>query len=355
MNKGISTPINASLVVLSLWLMVAAASAAAAPLTEKDLVTQAPGPGLYELAYDASQNTLFAASAPSFEKEKTTGVVFTLDPVTLAKKGAITTSRRAFATALDEENHTLYIGNTLEGSVTLIDTRSGKEMKTIQLSESTDPKHSVHTREMVLDKKNQRLYVSGVAEKGIIWVVDTRQQQHIATLGNMGAWPTGLAVDADNHRLYAVNGWGELIATDTNTHKLVSRVRVEPGVKHFFLNLALDTKNGRAFITDPDLPNVLVVDLARGKILHRIDVINALAVAYNPTRDEIYITHRNARRISIVDATRYAVKSSINTQALPNSLALSPDGQALYVSVKQGEKEMGKKADYVIKVDLTKI
>lgn len=328
---------------------------AAANLAEKDFLTQAVGHGVYELAYDASANVLFAASAPSFDKDKTQGLVYKLNPEDLSSKGTIATDRRAFATVLDDENHILYLGNTLEGSVTLLDTRSGKEIKTVQLSDISNPKEIVHTREMVLDKKRQRLYVSGVAQKGIIWVIDTQKQQHIATIDNVGEYPTGLAVDSEKGRVYSVNGSGELITINALDNNVLSRFKIDKEKKHFFLNIALDSKAERAFITDPDLPHVLVVSLKDGKVIHAIDVINSLAVLYSPQRSEIYITHRNAQLISIVDSHTYKVKASISTAALPNSLALSPDGQTLYASVKQGEKEIGKKPDYIIKIDLKKI
>ncbi|MBI3311274.1 MAG: YncE family protein, partial [Serratia liquefaciens] len=152
--------------------------------------------------------------------------------------------------------------------------------------------------------------------------------------------------------IYCVNGRGELITLDATSHKILKRVVVEPTKKHFFLNIAVDSKTGRAFITDPDLPNVLVVDVNSGKILHQIDVINSLAVLFNPLRSEIYVTHREAKRISIVDSNNYRVKNSITTYALPNSLALSSDGQQLFASIKQAKEEMENKQDYLLKINL---
>jgi DNA-binding beta-propeller fold protein YncE len=73
---------------------------------------------------------------------------------------------------------------------------------------------------------------------------------------------------------------------------------------------------------------------------------------FNAARNEIYVTHRNVRQISIIDATSYVVKNTLNTQAMPNSMVLSADAKTLYVSVKQDEKE--KRDDYVLKIDLTK-
>lgn len=99
---------------------------------------------------------------------------------------------------------------------------------------------------------------------------------------------------------------------------------------------------------------MLVVDVNSGKILHRIDVINSLAILFNPLRNEIYITHRNAKQVSIVDSNSYYVKTTIKTRLMPNSLSLSHDGENLYVSVKQ-EKEMSTMKDYILKIELSKI
>lgn len=180
---------------LTAALLLTGLTATAAALPEKDFLTRDVGHGVYELAVDAQQHALFAASAPSFDKDKTTGQIYKLDLESLTTVEVIKTSRRAFATALDEVNHVLYVGNTLEGSVTLVDTRSGKELAVLQLSEASDPKAIIHTREMVLDKQNHRLYVSGVAEKGVVWVVDTAKRAKIATISEMGEYPTGMAVD----------------------------------------------------------------------------------------------------------------------------------------------------------------
>jgi hypothetical protein len=88
-------------------------SASAKDFTEQAFRSQPLGHGVYELAYDNSQKTLYAASAPSFEKDKTTGVVFRLAADSLQINQKIATERRTFALSLDEENHILYLGNAL--------------------------------------------------------------------------------------------------------------------------------------------------------------------------------------------------------------------------------------------------
>jgi DNA-binding beta-propeller fold protein YncE len=68
----------------------------------------------------------------------------------------------------------------------------------------------------------------------------------------------------------------------------------DDGKEHFYLNLSLDTAGHRAFITDSKQPEVLVVDLRDGKVLQKIAAPESLAVLFNPTRNEVYVTHRKA-------------------------------------------------------------
>ncbi len=327
----------------------------AAEIPASTFLTKTVGNGLYELSFDGHKQRLFAASSPSFDREKARGVVYQLNAATLTTEAEIKISRLAFATALDEENQRLYIGNTLDGSVTVIDTETGKELSIIQLSESRQGDRFKPTREMVFDRKNHRLYVSSSAEKGVLWVIDTATGEKINTIEGLGNSVTGIALDLTRNSIYLVNGSGEMITLDAKNYKIKKRLTVEPDKTHFLLNISLDEKKGRAFITDPDVAGVLVVDVTSGKIVHRIDVINSLAILFNPLRNEIYISHRNAKRISIVDSETYRVKAAVTTALLPNSLAVSADGNSLYASVKQPKEEMSTRQDDILNIDLTAI
>ncbi len=342
---------KASFSALAISFALHASVALAKDFTDNDFLQQPLGHGVYELAYDQGQQSLYAASSPSFDADKTDGLVFRLAADSLNIQDKIKTERRTFAVALDEENHILWLGNAMEGSVTLMDTRTNKVIKALQLSDDADPKKKAHVREVVLDKKHQRLYVSGIAGKGngVIWVVDTNKQQLVQTLEKTEA--VGFAVDAAGNKVYAVTGTGELITLDGATSTILSRVKVdakEP--KHYFLNIALNTAAGVGYIADTNTRDVLVVKLDSGKLVHRIPTPNSITAVYNPARNEVYVTHRNDRQISVIDATSYAVKHTIKTSAMPNSLVLSPDAKTLYASVKQDEKS--NQDDYVLKIDL---
>ncbi len=89
-------------------------------------------------------------------------------------------------------------------------------------------------------------------------------------------------------------------------------------------------------------------------MIEKIAAPESLAVLFNPARNEVYVTHRQAGKVSVIDAKTYKVVKTIDTPTHPNSLALSADGKTLYVSVKQAssrEKE-ATQPDDVIRIAL---
>lgn len=320
--------------------------------TEKDFLTRNVGFGLYELSVDTQQNAIFVASAPSFDKGKTTGHVYKLDLEKLTTTEVINTSHRAFATALDETHQRLYIGNSLDGTVTVIDTSTGKELSVIPMTEGKDEANFRPTREMVVDSENQRLYVSSTADNGVLWVIDTLTEKKIATVEGLGHSVTGISIDKTRNAIYLVNGDSELITLDINSYKIKNRFTLEKGKKRFLLNISLDEKNGRIFITDIENPGVMVVNVINGKIIHTIDVTNSLDVLFNSVLNEIYVTHRNARKISIIDGESYKIKDTVKTKLMPNSIGISKSGRDVYVSVKHDKEKMSTNQDYIIKLSV---
>ena len=110
-----------------------------------------------------------------------------------------------------------------------------------------------------------------------------------------------LALDAGAKRLYTTNADGELVTIDTATNTILSRKVQDDGKEHFYLNLSLDTSVSVP-LTDSKQPEVLVVSLKDGSVMEKIAAPESLAVLFNPARNEAYVTHREAGKVSVIDA-----------------------------------------------------
>ncbi len=306
-------------------------------LAAEDMLRKAVGKGAYEMAWSQQENALWLATSQSRKLDKG-GVVYRLDPVTLEITQAIHNDLKPFGATINAATQTLWFGNTINSAVTAIDAKTGdvKGRLVLDARKRTEEVRPLQPRELVADASTNTIYISGVGKESAIWVVDGETIKLKTTIENTGKMSTGLALDSKAQRLYTTNADGEFITIDTASNKILSRKKLlDDGKEHFFINLSLDTAGHRAFITDSKATEVLVVDTRNGNILAKIAAPASLAVLFNPTRNEAYVTHRQAGQVSVIDAKTYNVVKTFDTPTYPNSLALSADGKTLYVSVKQ--------------------
>ena len=322
----------------------------------EEMLRKAVGKGAYEMAYSQQENALWLATSQSRKLDKG-GVVYRLDPVTLEVTQAIHNDLKPFGATINNTTQTLWFGNTVNSAVTAIDAKTGEVKGRLVLDDRkrTEEVRPLQPRELVADDATNTVYISGIGKESVIWVVDGENIKLKTAIQNTGKMSTGLALDSKGKRLYTTNADGELITIDTADNKILSRKRLlDDGKEHFFINISLDTANERAFITDSKAAEVLVVDTRNGNILAKVAAPESLAVLFNPARNEAYVTHRQAGKVSVIDAKSYKVVKTFDTPTHPNSLALSADGKTLYVSVKQKstKQQEATQPDDVIRIAL---
>lgn len=318
----------------------------------EEMLRKPVGKGAYEMAWSQQDSALWVATSQSRKTDKG-GVVYRLDPLSLDVTLAVHNDLKPFGAAINSRTQTLWVGNTTNGAVTAIDAKTGDVKGRLVLDDRkrSETVRPLQPRELVVDETTNTVYISGIGNESVIWAVNGETMTLKYTITGTGKFSTGLAIDAAAKRLYTTNGDGELLTIDTASHKIVARKKLQDdGKEHFYLNLSLDTAGHRAFITDSKAPEVLVVDLRNGAVLQKIAAPESLAVLFNPTRNEAYVTHRQAGKVSVIDGKTYKVVKTFDTPTHPNSLALSADGQTLYVSVKQAaskEKEATEPDDII--------
>lgn len=322
----------------------------------EEMLRKAVGKGAYEMAYSQQENALWLATSQSRKLDKG-GVVYRLDPVTLEVTKAIHNDLKPFGATINNTTQTLWFGNTVNSAVTAIDAKTGEVKGRLVLDDRkrTEEVRPLQPRELVADDATNTVYISGIGKESVIWVVDGENIKLKTAIQNTGKMSTGLALDSEGKRLYTTNADGELITIDTADNKILSRKKLlDDGKEHFFINISLDTANERAFITDSKAAEVLVVDTRNGNILAKVAAPESLAVLFNPARNEAYVTHRQAGKVSVIDAKSYKVVKTFDTPTHPNSLALSADGKTLYVSVKQKstKQQEATQPDDVIRIAL---
>ncbi|MFC0337053.1 40-residue YVTN family beta-propeller repeat-containing protein [Kushneria avicenniae] len=320
------------------------------------------GEGLYELVFSPSQQAIYVAAAQGFGEgasdnygEADGGSIFKLDPQTLEIQKTIKLDQKPFGLALNEKTHTLFVGHTLDQSVTAInlDDNSTRHLALATDAEKAEAKKNdvfgPNPRQLHIDEQSNTLYVTGVGDKSVLWVINGEDLTLTDTIEGFGVWATGLAVDHDNKRLYVSTMKDNAVrVVDMDSHKIIAQW---PTGGDGPLNLALDGEKHQLYVTNSNSGDVTVLDTENGEVVDTLKSGDG-TLALMLEGDRLYVTNRKAKTVTLFDRDSHELIDTIKTPLMPNSLAAISDASGAYVSLKQelDENHQTDKLDSVIRI-----
>lgn len=282
-----------------------------------------PGNSVYELVYNGKNNSVYVATTRGNSNK---AAIYQMDASNLAVKDSIVLETGAFGLGINEKTQTLYGTCTRGNAVIAVDLKTNKVVATIQNGQEQS-----HTREAVVDEKNNKVYVSDV--RGGIWVIDGKSNTFSRMISAVGPSVTGLAVDSDRDRLYAISK-GKVVFYDLKADAVIDSF---PTGADKPINLAIDKKTNRLFISHQGSGSVSVLDAEKGTVIKAIETgEGALGIAYSPEKNYVYVANRGASTTTIIDARDYHVVASVESGSLPNTVVVDKKGNAYVTSRAQG-------------------
>lgn len=339
----------------------ATAQATSAQALVAQVTQQEIAPAIYELAYSPRQNALFVASAGGFGPDAPESYIFRLDPQTLAIQDQVAMPLSSFGLLLDDDANRLYVGSGLDSTITVLDTQTLQPIGKVQLAQKVKgkdgkEKYPHHFRQMVLDKKNHRLYAPGLSTgDSALYVVDTEKLSVTNVLPGFGPVATGIALDEKNGRLFVSNLRSNLFEVSLADLRIAKAYQVKADQ---LLNLAFDSTSGRLFATDQGLdainqrrqkadssfvptPGNRLVEFNpdTGAIIQSAPAGQGpIALLISPVDKKIFVTNRGSGSVTIHDEKDLNVSETVELKDHPNSLAWDAQGRAVFVSVKNGRE-----------------
>ncbi|MDA2925296.1 beta-propeller fold lactonase family protein [Acidobacteria bacterium AH-259-L09] len=172
-------------------------------------------------------------------------------------------------------------------------------------------------------------------------VIDLGHNQKIQEVSLDRSW-LGLCFDPRESRLYVSGGARpiiEVLAYDP-THQEAPLAKQAPIAldstlmkKVYISGLALDAKGKRLFAANTEEGTLIEVDLKSGRTLRRLS-LGGVPYTCLLSKDghTVYVSLWNRKGIALVDRASWTVRKAIAVGSHPNDLAMTPDGQRLFVA-----------------------
>jgi len=321
--------------------------------------------GVYELVYSPSLNAIFVASSGGWGDQADTPKILQINPTTLDIELEIPLQRKAFGLALDDQAQRLYVGNTVDTSLTVVDIPTQREVGIIQLEEKTKGpdgklRYARDLRQLVVDPANRRVYVGahGTEAGSVMYVINTDTLQIEKKIEGLGkAKAPGIWLDASGNRLFVSNLLGEILTIDTRSLEIAQRFKTDIEQP---MNMVLDPATNRLFVTDQGSASLtgylskVVPDFVSNGKGNRVVVLDAdtgkeqasfatgegpLQIALDAQRKRLYVTNRAAGTVSVHHSNTYALLDEISLPTHPNTMARDPRQNLLFVTVKNGDND----------------
>jgi DNA-binding beta-propeller fold protein YncE len=320
MNLGSHRIAGCSCTLAALMVVVISprADAADPPPLERVQTIELKGPvgGLDHLALDAKRSRLFVANTVNGSLD-----VVDLKAGKLLKQ--VPGQRGIRGIDYDSGSDRVFVGNGDGGICNVFDGGSYELLKSIPFGDDAD--------NVRYNPRTNRVYVVHAdKELAVIDAKDYSVRQPIALPTSVG----GFKLESSRPRMYVNAKNDGVIAIDTQDDKMIGRFAVAPaGVN---AALAIDEPNHRLFVGCRKSPSLIVMDSDNGKILASVPIPGDVDdVSFDPQRGRIYASCGDGA-IAVIrqfDGDRYESLATITTVAGARTSTFGPDSGQLYLAV----------------------
>ncbi|QXT64154.1 hypothetical protein [Tessaracoccus palaemonis] len=300
--------------------------------------------GLYQSAYSARSDSLFATSA----NVTTSSTLYKLDPETMKVTDSIVPAFvngvsgaiwAAYGVGVDDVNGTVWVSQTRQNTVAVYD------QDDLSLIRQFDTGLINHPRDVVYDAATDRVFVSSASEggsgDGTIGVFDGSDATYLGTIptGPRSDFsPVSLTVDEESGTLYTVSlTTSELgkVATDAplGDASAFEQVTLDLPSTARASGVAYDAKTNRVFVASQNVDGLLVADADTGETVGDVPTgAGALNVVFDSVNRLAYVTNFGGTTVSVADADgdllaslRFARPNHVSTDGKGNVYAVNKD------------------------------
>jgi DNA-binding beta-propeller fold protein YncE len=233
--------------------------------------------------------------------------------------------------AVDADSAFYYVSVQEAQRVAVVDAATLKEVKSIKTPGPTDA--------IIFEPKNHLVYVTHDDGKDV-WVIDPVAAKIVATVAIPGV-PEFMVYDEAADRIYLnIKDKDAVAVIDPATNKVVAQWPTAPALSPH--GMALDAENHRLFSAGGN-GKLVVLDTKLGTSIGAVDITPKVdQIAYDATAGFVYCAGADKMTVVSTSGTKVAVVGEIATAATAKNVAVDASNHAVWTTYTDGKSSFAK-------------
>ena len=232
--------------------------------------------------------------------------------------------------ALDPNSKTLYVANSLDRSVSIVDAKT--KSVTGRIAVNTGP------TDVALDTADNLLLVNGITDVrgngGTLSLIDLGSNRVIVSI-TLTNQPAGLVVDPDNHVAYVGSGeTGAVLAVDLRSRTMHP---IEVAGASRSGGVAFDPATHTVYTVDQLSSTMYGIDPASGDVTSKVPIgSRPRRIGIDAERKVAYVPNVDSGTLTVVDLASKSVKKTLTVGSSPGGVGIDTSSHVAYVTDKDG-------------------
>ena len=235
---------------------------------------------------------------------------------------AIPTVRTRKEFAYSETSNKLYIANSFDRTIDIIDCQNHQVIETIQLTDTITA--------AVWNAFSNEIYFTQHAPQQSdchVELIDCTNDSIVTSIPT-GGYPKNLHCNPMFNKVYCANA-EDLLVIDGSTHKPVQCIPLDPSNNHLF---TYNTVNHKLYCINVYADNISVIDGIGDTLIITLPLGSwASCAAYNPIGNRVYVGHVFSEDVYVIDGNTNQITGYLNFGAMVTALAYDSTDNRLFI------------------------
>lgn len=270
------------------------------------------------------------------------GNIAVVDPGSSRLVQRIQVGRDPLDVVLNADRSRLYISNTGDITVSIIDIAEAKEVQVLRLPVN---RRGINAGVMVRNWEGTKIFVAERADEANrdlrVYVIDTQKENVIAQF-DAGKDISAMAISNDGTKLFVVNKGQGIRVFNTADYQPAGSVKLLAGAESTVWGIACSPTESKAYVTYGTANNIQIINTASNQESGVIDVPKyhtgvQKRLVFSPDGKFAFVlnyknTFKEIDGVNVIDASKNEITKIFNAGVVPHGIAVNHNNKVVYLA-----------------------